>query len=170
MGMDLICPECGIIDKSGKRSCCGRGGSWFGNCGSFRNASRTYTWYDGIRVCKARQFQAELGLQRRSSQPRSDASSDDESMGVDFNVVIAAARVFASSPGNTSTPMPVPRPVPLPAKTSIHSPARMSVADNAIAAVTGITHTSLVTSNTAQECETPLRILTHVILALIVVY
>merc|ERR1719201_3088543 len=43
-----VCPTCGTIGKSGKSSCCGRGGSWFRNCGSVENAKLVHTWYEGI--------------------------------------------------------------------------------------------------------------------------
>ena len=47
-----VCVKCGIIKKSGKSSCCGRGGSWFRNCGGV--AKLRHTWYEGIQSCKAR--------------------------------------------------------------------------------------------------------------------
>merc|ERR1712032_1428143 len=49
-----VCPKCGIIAKSGKSSCCGRGGSWFKNCGGAGNTKLRHTWYQGIQACKAR--------------------------------------------------------------------------------------------------------------------
>ena len=49
-----VCPSCGTIKKSGKKSCCGRGGSWFENCGGTGNAKYPHTWYDGIQACKTR--------------------------------------------------------------------------------------------------------------------
>ena len=51
MAVGLVCPKCGTVKKSGKMSCCGRGGSWFRKCGSFGN---THTWYEGIQICKTR--------------------------------------------------------------------------------------------------------------------
>ena len=47
-----ICPKCGTIEKSGKTSCCGRGGSWFKTCGSFGNSNLDHTWSEGIWACK----------------------------------------------------------------------------------------------------------------------
>ena len=40
---------CGVT-QSGKPSCCGRGGSWFENCG---NQGRGYdhTWFEGLQQC-----------------------------------------------------------------------------------------------------------------------
>merc|ERR1712037_324506 len=35
--MSLVCPKCATIKKSGKMSCCGRGGSWYKNCGAAGN-------------------------------------------------------------------------------------------------------------------------------------
>ena len=37
MTVSYVCPKCGTIEKSGKISCCGRGGAWYGNCGSAGN-------------------------------------------------------------------------------------------------------------------------------------
>ena len=47
-----VCPKCGTIKKSAKTSCCGRGGSWFRNCGSAGNRNFPHTWSEGILVCK----------------------------------------------------------------------------------------------------------------------
>ena len=47
-----VCPKCGTIEKSGKVSCCGRGGSWFRNCGSDGNAKLLHTWSEGMLACK----------------------------------------------------------------------------------------------------------------------
>jgi len=48
------CLACGMIQKSGKLSCCARGGSWFGNCAATANAKIKHTWYEGIQACKGR--------------------------------------------------------------------------------------------------------------------
>ena len=50
--MSPACLKCGTIKKSGKASCCGRGGSWFGNCGVGGNIKLDHTWYEGIQTCK----------------------------------------------------------------------------------------------------------------------
>ena len=47
-----ICHKCGTIGKSGKMSCCGRGGSWFRNCGGIGNTQLHHTWYEGIQACR----------------------------------------------------------------------------------------------------------------------
>ena len=52
--INAVCHKCGIISKSAKISCCGRGGSWFRNCGSVGNAKLDHTWHEGIRVCSGR--------------------------------------------------------------------------------------------------------------------
>merc|ERR1712037_381513 len=51
VAMSSVCPKCGIIAKSGKTSCCGHSGSWFGNCGSVDNVKLDHTWYEGIQAC-----------------------------------------------------------------------------------------------------------------------
>ena len=49
-----LCLKCGNIKKSGKRSCCARGGAWFKNCGDAGNAEFEHTWIEGIQACKSR--------------------------------------------------------------------------------------------------------------------
>ena len=52
--ISVACPRCGSIGKSGRSSCCGRGGSWFRNCGSAGNMKLQHTWRAGIQACEAR--------------------------------------------------------------------------------------------------------------------
>ena len=47
-----VCPICGAIVKSGKRSCCARGASWFKKCGDDGDNRFEYTWTEGIQACK----------------------------------------------------------------------------------------------------------------------
>ena len=48
------CNECGSL-KSGKPSCCGVGGSWFGRCGHTVVSGKTdRTWSEGVRVCESK--------------------------------------------------------------------------------------------------------------------
>ena len=46
------CPKCGRIKKSGKLSCCARGGAWFNNCGDVRESKFHHTWVEGMQACK----------------------------------------------------------------------------------------------------------------------
>ena len=48
------CRECGTIKKSGIRSCCARGGSWFKKCGDVGDTKFGHTWAEGIHACKSR--------------------------------------------------------------------------------------------------------------------
>ena len=48
------CLKCGIFAKSGRRSCCARGGSWYRNCGGFNDPTVDHTWFDGIDACKGK--------------------------------------------------------------------------------------------------------------------
>ena len=48
----LRCPKCGAAKKSGKLSCCARGGAWFKNCGDVGDATVDHTWSEGVEVCK----------------------------------------------------------------------------------------------------------------------
>ena len=46
------CPNCGT-NKSGKLTCCARGGSWFRKCGNPGDPNFEYTWNDGYSSCKS---------------------------------------------------------------------------------------------------------------------
>ena len=71
-----VCPKCGIAKRSGKSSCCGRGGSWFGNCGSTGDTKVDHTWYEGLQACKARtQSKTVIGQQLNGVQQGSKAVS-----------------------------------------------------------------------------------------------
>ena len=46
-----ICFKCGTVKKSGKLSCCARGGSWFKNCGDAGDSKFEHTWVEGVQAC-----------------------------------------------------------------------------------------------------------------------
>ena len=46
------CPKCGTVKKSGKFSCCARGGAWFKKCGDADDTKWNHTWIEGIEACK----------------------------------------------------------------------------------------------------------------------
>ena len=46
------CPRCGKPNKSGKSSCCGKGGAWKGKCGNPGDPKFAHTWSEGIQTCK----------------------------------------------------------------------------------------------------------------------
>ena len=46
-----ICFKCGTVKKSGKLSCCARGGSWFKNCGDSGDSKFEHTWVEGVQAC-----------------------------------------------------------------------------------------------------------------------
>ena len=46
------CAKCGTVKRSGKFSCCSRGGAWFKNCGNIGDARFNHTWTEGIQVCR----------------------------------------------------------------------------------------------------------------------
>ena len=98
-----VCPKCGTIGKSGKSSCCGRGGSWFRNCGSAGNRKFRHTWSEGILTCKTRaQWKAVRSRQPNAAQQLN--SSDGIGTG-NAKVVITAAETFTFTPDNTPIPM-----------------------------------------------------------------
>ena len=46
------CPKCSTIKKSGKLSCCARGGAWFKKCGDLGDKKFDHTWAEGIQACR----------------------------------------------------------------------------------------------------------------------
>ena len=46
------CPKCVTVKKSGRLSCCARGGAWFQQCGDPGDTEFDHTWYEGIQVCQ----------------------------------------------------------------------------------------------------------------------
>ena len=116
-----VCLGCGTIQKSGKISCCGRGGSWFGNCGGAGNANLEHTWSEGILACKDRQFEAVVGQQLHPPYPTSKASSDDADMSATSNAILAA-HVFSSTSASTSVPLSGATRTTLRADTAVTTP------------------------------------------------
>ena len=112
------CPKCGTIAKSGKISCCGRGGSWFGNCGSNGNAKLDHTWYEGIQACKTlSQSTTAIGRQSNAAQQRN--SSNGPGM-AKSKAVITPANAFLSTSTNTSTSILVRTPCIIPVGVSMN--------------------------------------------------
>ena len=52
MSSNSVCTKCGTTKKSGKRSCCARGGAWFKKCGYAGDAKLDHTWAEGILACR----------------------------------------------------------------------------------------------------------------------
>ena len=116
-----VCPKCGTIEKSGKISCCGHGGSWFGNCGSAGNAKLDHTWYEGIQACKTRsRFKAAIDRQSNAAQQLNPSNG----AGMTSFTLITPATTFTFMFTNTSTPMlgkvPINSTVSTPANVSIN--------------------------------------------------
>ena len=138
-----LCPKCGTIRKSRKNSCCGRGGSWFRNCG--RGGSNTkldHTWYEGIQACKTTPSQFREASGRQSNAAQRLNSSNGVPMG-DFNTVIAA-KVFTPMTANTSIPIPVKTSIITPTNASMNKPTSTEpskVITTVIATTTMITQT-----------------------------
>ena len=101
-----VCSRCGTIGKSDKSSCCGRGGSWFRNCGGTGNAKLQHAWYEGIQACKARsQPRRVIGDQLSVAQQKDTDSSQGGVMMSNYKAAIAATKTFALTSVNTLTSM-----------------------------------------------------------------
>ena len=129
------CPECGIIRKSGKMSCCSRGGSWFGKCESAGNAKLKHTWYEGIWACDGRQSRTAVDQQLNAFLPKSSASVDDTNKGVDMGpkVVVVAAYTVTFTPPNTSVQIQNTKPNNVSVNVSIITSAWKSRPHDAVA-------------------------------------
>ena len=56
------CVKCGTTKKSGKRSCCARGGAWFKKCGYAGDTQLDHTWAEGIQACKKNEISTSVEL------------------------------------------------------------------------------------------------------------
>merc|ERR1712032_833458 len=100
-----VCQRCGTIAKSGKPSCCGRGGSWFKNCGGGGNTKHPHTWYDGIQACKARsQSKRVIDNQLDLAQQKQARSSQGAGMDT-YKAVTIATKTFTVTSVKSSTRM-----------------------------------------------------------------
>ena len=101
------CSKCGIIKKSGKSSCCSRGGSWFGKCGSAGDSNHEHTWSEGILACKewARSNVASVEESKAAQElGLSDVfTSSNTSAKVPINTSITKASVYATNMANTKS-------------------------------------------------------------------
>ena len=159
-----VCPRCGTIGKSGKPSCCGRGGAWFKNCGGAGNAKLDHSWYEGIQACKARsQSKTVVGNQLNGAQQK----GIDSSQGADrtnAKSIIAATKTFVFTSVNTSRPMSVTTSIVTPVYTaddvSITTSSHTSTSTHTL--MTSSTHTSASTSIIKRGCVNVLKIIVHI--------
>ena len=112
------------MGKLGRRSCCGRDGSWFKKCGS---ANFDHTWYEGIQACKASLEQSQLGLGQPGLNP-ADQKRNHSSNGVGIikskKVITAALLKFMSA--NAPTRIPQAKSIVTPAYTRVNALIRSS--------------------------------------------
>ena len=96
--MISVCSKCATIGRSGKSSCCGRGGSWFGNCGNAGDTTVEHRWYEGLQVCRTGSGQESIVAEEMNS---SDGVGNETS-----EAVILATTKFEVNSTDTSTPIP----------------------------------------------------------------
>ena len=156
------------MEKSGKLSCCGRGGSWFRNCGGARNAKLDHTWYDGILTCKAwAQSKPAIGQQLNVAQEKgTDPANDADTM--NSKAVITTAKTITFTPTNMSTPMPGTMTIFAPAYTGTNASTHTSIStsipyDTDTANSKGITVEATITIiTTSTSMSTPMPAITLV--------
>ena len=132
MSISPVCPDCGIVKKSGKISCCGRGGSWFGNCGNAENTEFGHTWYEGIESCTAREFWIAVSEQLHAFQAKGNVSSDNNSVDMHSKTAVGNMDnlIFVSS-ANVSILIRGPSSITVLSNSSIFPLARKSPAYDA---------------------------------------
>ena len=170
-----LCHRCGIITKSGEMSCCGRGGSWFKNCGGAGNTKLHHTWYEGIQACKARsQSKTVIGQELNVAQQKDIDSSQGDGTS-NYKVVIATTRtsVFTSvntpsetAPIDTSTSTPWNTPDNIQITPSDHTLTTNTPTNTFM---TSSAHTSASTSITKRGCVNLLKITVHINILFIIV-
>merc|ERR1712010_143649 len=116
------CAVCGSVKKSRKKSCCGRGGSWFRNCGSAGNKKFGHTWFEGIQACK-----------QWVSSKRSAAAA--------YQIMNAAEKYLFNFANNTAKPSHTNTP----AEPTTTTPATTKVVTTAAAPITTTTTTRIAT-------------------------
>ena len=166
-----VCPRCGTTTKSGKMSCCGRGGSWFKKCGRAGNTKLHHTWYEGIQACKTRsRSKTASGNQRNVARQNGIDSSQGANM-VNYKTVITTTQTSAFTSVNTSTPMSDTTSI----VTSIYTPDNLLITTSARTLMTNSpskflmnssTHTSA--STATRGCVNVLKIIVHLNLLFIV--
>ena len=106
--MRPVCVKCGTIAKSGKISCCGRGGSWFSNCGGAGNAKLGHAWHDGIQACKARSQskRTNSGQSNTPQQLKFSYGADTENVDETLKTINALGFTAANAFMNKSAIMP----------------------------------------------------------------
>merc|ERR1712032_219251 len=159
-----VCPRCGSIKKSDKLSCCGRGGSWFKQCGGAGNTNLQHTWYEGIQACKAH-LQSKAVTDQRLKQrvaPQKGAGPYHAADNTNYKVVIAATKTSM----NNSTAIPDTLSIIKSSEIgsmSIVTPARALVKNTSADILTiSSTRSSASTSITTQGCVNLLNIIMHI--------
>ena len=155
----LGCPKCVVLKKSGKSSCCGRGGSWFNRCGSDGSAHHDHTWTEGIQACRHWvESKRPAGSSHTLVSASTTAYDIDSAYGVDSASLIG----IAAAPGRitvTLVNMLVPTPIAVSSTVLSNKSANarntvsdaMTMSKNSIEMVTDTPkHAGYNVSNTAQ--------------------
>ena len=148
-----VCPRCGTIAKSGKPSCCGRGGSWFKSCGGGSNTQHPRTWYDGIQACKSRpRFKRGIGQQLNAAEQKGTGFSQDTS-------ISSSKRMSADTPS-----------IVTPTTTSDNEIVITSLMTSTFTncSTTFSTHSSAISPMAARQIVNQLKIIVHHIIILFI--
>ena len=155
-----ICPKCGITKKSGTMSCCGRGGSWFGNCGGIRDTNIGHTWYEGLQACKAQaQSKTVIGQELSDVSQERNASSSGVDIANSKSVAMAAKSAASASSRMAGAPPTVVSANIAAAYTSFTINSKPLVA--AITAPTSVAEIMSTLTSTIATVDTPITTTAH---------
>ena len=152
-----VCLRCGTIGKSGEMSCCGRGGSWFKNCGGGGNTKLRHTWHEGIQACKARSHSKTIIDHEHRGVQQKDTDSSQRADMASYRAVFAVAKTFTFTSVNTSTSMSYRTPI----VTSTYASDNVSITTSTLTLmtndptdieVTSPTHAAVSTSIITRGC------------------
>ena len=102
-----VCLKCGITKKSGKMSCCGRGGSWFGKCGSAGNTKLGHTWHEGLESCKARSPPKIVISQQLNGADQDGSRSSNDVGSASSKTQVVSPKQFALTSASTTAALPI---------------------------------------------------------------
>ena len=153
------CLTCGIVTKSGKLSCCARGGSWFGKCGAPSEKKRQYAWHEGIEACKARQSRAAIAQVQNGVRDHGNNIFDDAGSTIYSDTGITVTHMSAS----VSAEEFILNTKPSTARTN--ASIRMSntvAARTSIAHNTGATPSKIIATTTITFVDAPFKLSTRI--------
>jgi len=100
------CAVCGSVKKSRKKSCCGRGGSWFKTCGAKKGGKFTHTWFEGIQACANEQVSSQRAARAEANAAEQYLSKFTNSTGKPSGITAEETDSTTPTFAEKKTPLP----------------------------------------------------------------